>query len=166
MCVCVCVCVCVCSLQMPSFRPQRNSDGTCTVHYFSQRDNLGPFTGAFLKAAARELYGLDIRVEHAIRKGINRADHDEFVLHMGPEYVWPCTRVSLSLCCRGGHPCPREDGVARECGVRHGCACMRLCGAVLPWGASGVPLGAPLALSDPRSLACTHAYVHTHSHTH
>jgi hypothetical protein len=38
-----------------------------------------------LKTTAKRLFDLDIDVEHVIRKGFNRADHDEFTLHMPDE---------------------------------------------------------------------------------
>ena len=70
--------------QMPSFRPVRNANGTCTVHYYSYRKELSAFTRTFLRTAAKTLFGLDIRVEHTIRRGVNLADHDQFTLYMPP----------------------------------------------------------------------------------
>nr|UQK61950.1 soluble guanylate cyclase 3 [Choanoeca flexa] len=72
-------------MKSPSFVPIRLEDGNTMLHYRSPRQVLGPYTGSLIKTTAQRLFGLDIEVDHVIMKGVNRADHDEFLLVMPPE---------------------------------------------------------------------------------
>jgi len=76
-------------MKMPSFRPRRNDDGTMTIHYYSRRKFLAPYAMSMIKGVAKALFDLDIQIEHSIKKGYNRADHDEFLITAGPELFPP-----------------------------------------------------------------------------
>lgn len=74
-------------------------------------------------------------MEHTIQKGYNRADHDEFVITMGPEYVsWSfCISFHLTLACRGYPPeldseCEKTVSNSKAIGLDHG-----MLDKIFPW---------------------------------
>lgn len=70
----------------PSIRPQRNDDGTLSVHYYSESVGLAPFMMGTLKASAMKIYDLEIDIRHRTKKG-NGSNHDVFHIFMDERCV-------------------------------------------------------------------------------
>jgi len=69
-------------MKVPYVRPERNPDGSMSIHYYSQRRGLAPFMMGALKCAAKQLYDLEIDIHHRSKRGMNDNDHDIFHVFM------------------------------------------------------------------------------------
>eukprot|EP00049_Salpingoeca_infusionum_P016311 m.332010 g.332010 ORF g.332010 m.332010 type:complete len:760 (+) comp16056_c0_seq17:492-2771(+) len=65
-------------MRTPSVRPERESEDSFLVHYFSQREGLAPFMMGALKGLAALLFDLDVDITHRSKKGMKGATHDVF----------------------------------------------------------------------------------------
>lgn len=72
------------SMAGPSFKPERNKDGSLLLHYYSSRTGIYPYAIALLKDVATKVFSVNIELNHVIKKGI-QSDHDVFHIFMGPE---------------------------------------------------------------------------------
>eukprot|EP00043_Microstomoeca_roanoka_P000114 m.26766 g.26766 ORF g.26766 m.26766 type:complete len:689 (+) comp10121_c0_seq1:129-2195(+) len=71
------------NMRTPSVRPEKNPDGTLSIHYYSATEGLAPFMMGSLVACAARLYDLDIEIHHRIKKD-NGHGHDIFHVYMDP----------------------------------------------------------------------------------
>eukprot|EP00049_Salpingoeca_infusionum_P016313 m.332128 g.332128 ORF g.332128 m.332128 type:complete len:262 (+) comp16056_c0_seq23:492-1277(+) len=74
-------------MRTPSVRPERESEDSFLVHYFSQREGLAPFMMGALKGLAALLFDLDVDITHRSKKGMKGATHDVFRVFLDDVYV-------------------------------------------------------------------------------
>eukprot|EP00043_Microstomoeca_roanoka_P008648 m.83122 g.83122 ORF g.83122 m.83122 type:complete len:703 (+) comp14333_c0_seq2:65-2173(+) len=68
-------------MRTPSVRPEKNSDGSLSIHYYSANQGLAAFMMGSLQACALQLYNLDIEIHHRVKKGPAHS-HDIFHVYM------------------------------------------------------------------------------------